>query len=515
MKYLRLYLLGLLALGVLAVWATGSSSASDWNGVKLAGGPAATAQLALADPLDGGCKVGSLRSDRVAAGSLFEFATGTAYVYARAELADPSNFVPSGVVDQGFELLPAVFDITGSSLADVDIFWAALLLNTVPLSSVEQQMLLDFVEAGRALVVIADVGPNFSTGPNSVAAPFGVRWDDTSFIDAEPTITDASHPIIAGPFGTVASIANASEGSIEDLGAHALEIASNLNGSSIAHVPPAALGPGSGPVVFFSDVNEFTSNDAAGGPGFDRGNNRVLFKNLFAFLSGVCAEPLPTPLPTPVLLVIDEDSIDNGTPPNFFSNGDVNDDIAAVGQRNQLRFFTANVGGTITLHTGQVGDEGWFALKTIPASWAPAGPTDDGLRNYLLAGPGLGSPNAEGNPESLLDKVPDVTPLRATGLKLLQGQGVCAVVYDGDVSINISYDSLSGGLLDGSLMGANLGTVAFKVISVTQSTGFSSASLPEVEIRILDADQICPGPHELFIDAPEPMSSSEPFDVVP
>ena len=82
------------------------------------------------------------------------------------------------------------------------------------------------------------------------------------------------------------------------------------------------------------------------------------------------------------------------------------------------------------------------------------------------------------------------------------------MVYDSDISINY-------GPLNGSLKGANLGTVAFKVNSVTQLTGFSSSSLPKVEIEILDAVEVCEGPLTLFTDAPAPISSSEPFDVVP
>ena len=201
-------------------------------------------------------------------------------------------------------------------------------------------------------------------------------------------------------------------------------------------------------------------------------------------------------------LVIDEESIDNGNEPNFFSDVDVNDDIADIGLRTQLPFFAANVGATITLHTGEVGDEGWFALKTIPDSWDTAGPTGDGLRNFVgnPVGSGLGSGS---DPEALLDKIPDVTPLRATGLKLLEGSPVCAVVYDSDVSIN--YDPL-----DGSLKGDNLGTVAFQVLTVTELTGYSSSSLPSVDLEILDTDVVCGRKLNLFQDAPAPISSSEP-----
>ncbi len=116
------------------------------------------------------------------------------------------------------------------------------------------------------------------------------------------------------------------------------------------------------------------------------------------------------------------------------------------------------VGTTLTLPAGEVGDEGWFALKTIPDSWADAGPTDDGLRNYILAGPGLGTGD---DPEVLLDKISDVTPLRTAGLTLLAEDmtTVCALVYKSDISIN--YDPL-----DGNLQGANRGLIAFDVIAI-------------------------------------------------
>ena len=110
--------------------------------------------------------------------------------------------------------------------------------------------------------------------------------------------------------------------------------------------------------------------------------------------------------------------------------------------------------------------------------------------------------------EALLDEIPDVMPLRATGLKMLEGQRVCAVVYDSDIGMN--YDPLQA-----SLKGATLGTVAFQVRSVEPLLGFSSSSLPKVEIEILDAEVVCGSALTLFTAAPEPDSSSEPFDVTP
>ena len=159
--------------------------------------------------------------------------------------------------------------------------------------------------------------------------------------------------------------------------------------------------------------------------------------------------------------------------------------------------------------TGEVGDEGWFAPETIPQSWVDAGPTDDGLRNYvgIPVGPGLGSGD---DPEALLDKIPDVIPLRATALEGLEGGIFCAVVYDSDISIN--YDPL-----DGSLKGDNLGIVAFEVQldGVNRLRRHSSGTLPSVEILILDAEMICADPLTLLTAVPRPTSSSEPYDIDP
>jgi hypothetical protein len=112
-------------------------------------------------------------------------------------------------------------------------------------------------------------------------------------------------------------------------------------------------------------------------------------------------------------------------------------------------------------------------------------------------GRGLGTGD---DPERYLDKIPDVTPLRATGLRMLVGKTLCAVVWDSDISINY-------GPLNGSLKGANLGTVAFTVREVRPLFGQSSGSLPEVRLRIEDAHRVCEAPLTLFRDAPEPYSS--------
>ena len=182
-----------------------------------------------------------------------------------------------------------------------------------------------------------------------------------------------------------------------------------------------------------------------------------------------------------VFLLLNEESIDNGNEPNNFSETDVNDQIAGIGQRQTLKYFQDNLGKTIDLHSGQVGDEGWVAPTFIPTSWKNTGPTANGLQNYLTPGPGLGGLGDD--PEVLLGEIPNVIPLRATGLKMLIGQTIYAVVYDNDISIN--YDSI-----EANLQGENLGIVAFDVLAVNRRTDGSSSDLPRVTILIRNASEI-------------------------
>lgn len=210
----------------------------------------------------------------------------------------------------------------------------------------------------------------------------------------------------------------------------------------------------------------------------------------------------------PVLVVLDESTISNGNEPNDFSDVDVNDDIARLGQRRQLRYFAANVGRLDSLYSGETGDEGFHILKQIPASWRTAGPTTNGARNFLQAGRGLGTPDAFGDPESLLDKIAGVTPLRATGLAMLRGQSVCAVVLKSNVDINYLP-------IEGSLKGDARGIAAFEIVSVTRRRNGSSNSLPVVGIRIQDATTTCAGALQLFSNAPNPRSSSDPLNIAP
>jgi hypothetical protein len=234
-----------------------------------------------------------------------------------------------------------------------------------------------------------------------------------------------------------------------------------------------------------------------------------------------------------VFLVIDEDSLDNGlryvghpdaapqpgrqnilpATTRTFTDTDVNDRHASFTQRDILPFFNQNVGKTIAVVTGEVGDEGWLAPNCVPSKWVT------GSSNSCLA---EGSPSfADGLARYLagtvrqnrLDGIRDVRPLRARGLAMLEGQTACAVVYDGDVSVNFRS---SAPHQIGNLQGATLGVVAFTVVAggVNRMHGFSSSTLPEVQIRIEPAAR-CAGQLALFRTAPIPRSSSGPHDVDP
>lgn len=216
-----------------------------------------------------------------------------------------------------------------------------------------------------------------------------------------------------------------------------------------------------------------------------------------------------------LFLIIDEDSIGNGVKAieeiaeslGVDASELVNDDIADPGVRVPLAIPKGTmigkgspIGTNAALASGEIGDEGWFALRTIPSSWDSAGP-DDGLRNFVNAAPGLGTGN---DPEQFLDKIPDVTPLRTADLRQLVGQPVCALVFESDVSINEDP-------LEGSLKGANLGLIAFDVVAIGSP---DDEVLPDVTIRIRDTRAICDGELELF-HAPRSITVGIAYDPGP
>jgi hypothetical protein len=224
-------------------------------------------------------------------------------------------------------------------------------------------------------------------------------------------------------------------------------------------------------------------------------SNRFIAAAIAAALAGavsfsssrVQAQALP-----PLLLVLDKDGIDYGPPPHLLPADAVDPDNAGVGVRDGLRYFQSHVDSQVVLPSGNAGNDGWFALRSDPAAWDSSEGAGDGLKNFAVAGPGLGSPDDNGDRESLLSSVPNVVSIRADGLAMLVGRTVCAVVYSGDIT-------LTGSPPMANLQGPTLGRIAFSVVSLVPA---DDQSHPQVQVQIADWSESCGGNIAPFADAP-------------
>jgi hypothetical protein len=209
----------------------------------------------------------------------------------------------------------------------------------------------------------------------------------------------------------------------------------------------------------------------------------------WVMVGGAAVFRAQTPAP-PVLLVLDQTAIPYGPAPLTMLPESVNALIKAVGLRDPLPYFASRTNESLTLPSGQDDNDGWFAIRTVPAMWSTESDSDDGLQNFWLAGPGLGSPDENGDRASRLTNVGGLVPLRAAGLALLTGRQVCAVVYDGDVTIG-------GTPPVAQLDGPSLGVVAFEVTSVE-----SSSDRPAVTVKALNVRETCGGVLAPLAEAP-------------
>lgn len=246
-------------------------------------------------------------------------------------------------------------------------------------------------------------------------------------------------------------------------------------------------------------------------------------------------------LRAPVGLVLDDDA-----------RADMSSYVGTMGRKQSTRRstlllsdFAFNEGASLLVSTGWLGDEAFYALKVPPGGtfprrrcarvndWATDDIDDD--RDYHFgtmtrvrnttpcSTPQVGTDYAErvyansnkgrndcrtGSNQHSYESVRDVTPLRATSLKALVGRRVCAVVLGGRIHVNY-------GVLSADLRGENLGTVAFRVTSVTLNSS-TPRTLPDMRIQILPLAGTCSaGGFDRFMDAPVPTSPSDPWDVAP
>jgi hypothetical protein len=174
------------------------------------------------------------------------------------------------------------------------------------------------------------------------------------------------------------------------------------------------------------------------------------------------------------LVIMDEDTLDDdmmvvqkfalkhGVTPQYL----INDDIPTQGPNNWLRWSTLFPGDIavlpVPMPTGQVADEGFFALPPSPP-WSLTSFFDGTV------------------PQNQLDEIANVMPLRNQDLAKLIGTTCVALVYDSDISMNFNP-------LKGNLQGDRLGLFAFTVLDVVQPglipESTSDNSLYDLVIRV-------------------------------
>src|SRR5262245_55763889 len=81
----------------------------------------------------------------------------------------------------------------------------------------------------------------------------------------------------------------------------------------------------------------------------------------------------------PVLVLIDGTALDIGDETHRIPTGSANEGIAAVGLRDALPFFAARIGNSLVLPGGADGNDGWFAIRSVPAAWDSEPGAGDGL----------------------------------------------------------------------------------------------------------------------------------------
>lgn len=243
--------------------------------------------------------------------------------------------------------------------------------------------------------------------------------------------------------------------------------------------------PGVSPVVVFDDLGvhvvELTVDDGNGAAATDAMTITVEFTGEF--------------------LLIDEDAIDTdaaaiegisdrapfcGGPAG--GPGDtsvcINDDIADPGVRAWLFTRPRDVAPLtgLSLHSGEIEDEGLFRFgEADPQTSLQNGATFTVAEFFSASGAAADEEN--------LDKIAGVVPLTEADIYALVDRVVCAVVYDSDISIDVS-DGY------GNLQGATLGVTAFVVTGAAPHPE-GDPYLPRITVDVLaprDVSPVCGAP---------------------
>lgn len=214
----------------------------------------------LAASSHGTLVVGGFNGDRVGIASLPD-----GYITEELRAAIATAFPDTSFV--GTDLLNAGF----LSTVDFLIVGAPMINGATSLSSDEQINLLNYVKGGGGLLIFSDNDeyagiPESDNAAETFLDPFGV--DSVGYFGGLQRISpvDSAHPLMAGPFGTVSTLAMYFGGWFDGFGPYATPVARyNENGqAAVLAIAPGALGPQSGGVVFISD-GDILVNSADGG----------------------------------------------------------------------------------------------------------------------------------------------------------------------------------------------------------------------------------------------------------
>jgi hypothetical protein len=195
------------------------------------------------------------------------------------------------LVADGHTLVP-INSLTLANLAPLDCLYLGLVDVGFQLSEAQLDAVKAFVLHGGKLVYQGENNNAFHENNVAVGARFRIGFPD---LDPPQTIlTDVNaHPITQGPYGAVNVVDGSRNsptyyGSMKKPGPNASSLLDFTTGESGGIViEPGKLGPQSGLVVSFAEINVWTDN------AYLDGDNRALWRNTFAY------DPAPAPAGAP------------------------------------------------------------------------------------------------------------------------------------------------------------------------------------------------------------------------
>lgn len=221
----------------------------------------------------------------------FNFATGEGYSQVRNAMLNPSNFGPSGIVENSYELLNPVSYLTEENVAEADLI--VLGANGVQILDEEIQVLSTFLQSGGSLFAFSNwaaqyLSPVLGSSPGEFS---------TVGIYNNAIVTDSTSPVVYGPFGEYGegtSFPFGWSGSFSELGPNGTQILRNDYGSVAAH-----FSIGLGQAIVFTDEEIFLN-----GPGVDYiGQSYLTTSTEALFLNTLSQLSAPVPEPCTMILV--------------------------------------------------------------------------------------------------------------------------------------------------------------------------------------------------------------------